>query len=79
MPPNEQTTLSGVFLVMRSLPDTIGEQAGKATFSCLLVVDNEWKENKVLRTLLPTPSVADLLGISDENVLWRKYYCSKSF
>lgn len=71
MPPNERTTLPGVFLVMRSLPDMIGEQAGKATFSCLLVVDNEWKENKVkvLRTLLSMPFVADLLGISDENVL----------
>lgn len=53
--------------MMRSLPDVVWQQAGKATFSCVsLTVDSEWKENKikVLRNLVPTQFAADLLDIS---------------
>lgn len=49
MLPNELTTLPGVFLVRRSLPDVIWQQAGKATFLCLLMVGNEWKNKNPLQ------------------------------
>lgn len=67
---NEQHFL--VFF-LGSLHNVIWQQVGRAMFSCLLMVDNEGKENKikVLRNLVPTLFVADLLGIS-QKMCYRK-------